>query len=291
LSYLFAAIAGPLIRSTEILLQVGGSMAIEFQCPKGHKLKSPEDRAGRPGKCPKCGAPFVVPSAEVAEGIRRAAGQEPANGSSSDVGRSTKSGKLPANAIVFLCPNGHRLNGPASLQGRAGQCPHCGVKFRIPALDEDEEPLEFAGSRSVDLETFGEESEDDVVEFPDLAGMADEPEPLEEIHIDVGDGSSPGGVRSAAAPPHRRSGGSNHPIKRLLERLWEEKRRGASIQIDLGDGEILSPQWYSPEFSQETHGLFATGDSGNGYTLVAVPWSAIRRIDVTHVEELAEDFE
>jgi hypothetical protein len=42
------------------------------------------------------------------------------------------------NTIVFLCPNGHRLNAPSRLQGQAGQCPHCGAKFLVPAMDDSE---------------------------------------------------------------------------------------------------------------------------------------------------------
>ena len=30
--------------------------------------------------------------------------------------------------IVFLCPNGHKLNAPRHMQGHAGKCPHSGAK-------------------------------------------------------------------------------------------------------------------------------------------------------------------
>lgn len=46
--------------------------------------------------------------------------------------------------IVFLCPNGHRLHGPVTLCGKAGQCPHCNSKFLVPSLEElTEEDLEI----------------------------------------------------------------------------------------------------------------------------------------------------
>jgi len=38
--------------------------------------------------------------------------------------------------IEFLCPNGHRIQCPDEQAGRAAKCPQCGVKFRIPALEE-----------------------------------------------------------------------------------------------------------------------------------------------------------
>ncbi|MGC4002606.1 MAG: hypothetical protein QM811_05465 [Pirellulales bacterium] len=50
-------------------------------------------------------------------------------------GGSSKIHKIPADHIVFLCPNGHKLNGPTKLAGRLGQCPHCHEKFEIPPLD------------------------------------------------------------------------------------------------------------------------------------------------------------
>ena len=37
---------------------------IEFLCPEGHKIRCPEERAGRPAKCPKCGVAFRIPTIE-----------------------------------------------------------------------------------------------------------------------------------------------------------------------------------------------------------------------------------
>ena len=36
-------------------------MPIRFQCPNGHSLKVGEDMAGKPGNCPQCQAPVMVP--------------------------------------------------------------------------------------------------------------------------------------------------------------------------------------------------------------------------------------
>ena len=63
--------------------------------------------------------------------------------------------------ITFLCPNGHKLSGPASLQGKPGQCPHCSSKFVIPDYSEfapDPDPADaedvsgVISSGEVDLE-------------------------------------------------------------------------------------------------------------------------------------------
>src|SRR4029078_7709140 len=37
-------------------------MSLDFRGPIGHKMLSPEDRAGRAAKCPRCSAPFRIPT-------------------------------------------------------------------------------------------------------------------------------------------------------------------------------------------------------------------------------------
>src|SRR5262249_40930250 len=113
-------------------------MPLEFLCPNGHRIVSPDDRAGREAKCPKCGVLLRVPSASGAVASRApGAGADAANMGNAD----GQNGPAAAdeNNIVFLCPNGHRLNGPARLQGQAGQCPHCGARFIVPMLSEMEQ--------------------------------------------------------------------------------------------------------------------------------------------------------
>jgi hypothetical protein len=40
---------------------------IEFLCPNNHKIRCPDDQAGRAAKCPKCGVKFLIPSDGAAE--------------------------------------------------------------------------------------------------------------------------------------------------------------------------------------------------------------------------------
>jgi hypothetical protein len=35
---------------------------IEFLCPNNHKIRCPDDQAGRAAKCPKCGVKFLIPT-------------------------------------------------------------------------------------------------------------------------------------------------------------------------------------------------------------------------------------
>src|SRR3982750_4891642 len=37
-------------------------MGVRFQCPNGHRLHVKADLAGQRGRCPECGARFIVPS-------------------------------------------------------------------------------------------------------------------------------------------------------------------------------------------------------------------------------------
>src|SRR5690606_3789560 len=103
---------------------------IQFACPNGHKLAASEERIGSDVTCPKCKATFPVPA--VGAGSSIAGGKR----SSSEESGATREEPKNEQMIVFLCPNNHKLNGPASLQGQPGQCPHCGAKFRIPMLED-----------------------------------------------------------------------------------------------------------------------------------------------------------
>ena len=116
---------------------------IEFLCPNGHRIRCPAEQAGRAAKCPRCGVKFRVPDAAdlaPSDVIGSDSGISPAEFTDSGI-----SDKKPPSSIgraereppiEFLCPNGHRLFGAASLQGKAGKCPECGSRFRIPMREE-----------------------------------------------------------------------------------------------------------------------------------------------------------
>src|SRR5436189_5203483 len=93
-------------------------MPIRFTCPRGHKMSAPDDKAGSMGKCPQCETIFEVP-------------RPPKSYNGLDV-------LMAEEVIEFYCPNEHYLRAPAKLQGKRGQCPHCGEKFVVPSLEEEE---------------------------------------------------------------------------------------------------------------------------------------------------------
>ena len=258
---------------------------IEFLCPNGHRIRCPQEQAGRAAKCPKCGVKFRIPESSEAP--------EPSAGDS-DISRPeiTDSGvyhSLPEGGprrasagepqIEFLCPNGHRLHGPASLQGRPGECPECGSRFRIPTYEDVSDEEEMEGEISV--------------------GRADGSGPTSQQHIDrneqdavLGDVEeiveSPEQV-PASARPQREGLAGGHPLARLFGKLWSEKPRGAAVELHLGGGETLRPEQFAPALSRSGYGVFAVREGSGTHTLTVVAWDSIVRVLVRGVAELPDE--
>jgi hypothetical protein len=238
---------------------------VKFLCPNGHQLNAPVDLVGKRGKCPKCGTAFVVPAPADDEPEPATSGSgkqlvESASGGSAprlDIkmgsGISAAGGSKPNDIFVFLCPNGHKLNGPPSLKGKLGQCPHCGAKFRIPE-DEPEEVVE--GAELVDEPPS---DTDPVEEIPADQLEIEEPEPPFEEGV--------------------------HPLAHIMGRLWLHKGAEGEIEILLPEGEIMQPEHFSPSLSVSEYGVFATRE-GRGYSFSVIPWANVRRVNVHKVDEL-----
>src|SRR4029079_2436042 len=176
---------------------------IKFLCPTGHPLNAPEKLSGKPGKCPRCGIAFLVP--QVSEAT--AAGQSGigAAGSGAAILPATGSGTnlIQAEEIFFfLCPNGHKLNGPPSLKGKPGQCPQCGARFLIPT---DEDIAAAEEEETVSDESYEEHSPGDTAIANGMAESGG-------IHGEVGverPPAGPSGRRFYVAPRLGRRNGGN----------------------------------------------------------------------------------
>lgn len=271
-------------------------MPIQLLCPNGHKLSCPDEQAGKAGKCPKCGIAFRVPvppppdepSSEATPGDDSSgpAGAAPSEGTiqfaaaaagsaaTPPAARAADSQPSPTDIVVFLCPNGHRLNGPRNMVGKAGQCPHCHSRFIIPDPDEieveeaddDEQPSAAIDRPDLQLEFFRPPSVDelpiiDVEELPDKASASKShlPEP---------------------PPPQQ------HPTAALLEQLWEYRLLGAKVELHLSDGKLLMPEGYAVKLSRGNHAVFAVREGSGACTLTAVSWESIARIVVRGVEDI-----
>jgi hypothetical protein len=178
--------------------------------------------------------------------------------------------------IVFLCPNGHRLNGPASLEGKAGQCPHCGVKFRVPSRDDPPEPDEeeptLAGSGS------GIQAVDTVEEIP-----GEEPTFNFQFEEPSRSGSSPSGM---SPPPSSNLASTRSTLADIFTRLWDERERGSVVELHLSSGQVLQPERFARDSSRKSYGVFAIRDADGTYTVTAVNWQSVSKVSVRHLAKL-----
>jgi hypothetical protein len=247
---------------------------IEFLCPNGHKIHCPAEQAGRAAKCPRCGVRFRIPDPaelDVSDSVGEDSGfsqPELTDSSVEEIPPAAQRGAVRQESqIEFLCPNGHQLHGPASLQGRPGECPDCGARFHIP--------------------TYWQPSEPEQVGQGPVAGPADRPgdsgvtlEPVVETIEPAGRepfGEGPKAGRLAAA---------GHPLARLFAKLWAEKPGGATVELHLGDGKTLVPDHFAKTLSGRSHGVFAVNEPDGTHTLTVVAWNGIAQVVVRGVDKL-----
>ena len=230
---------------------------VKFLCPSGHPLNAPLNLVGKAGKCPKCGTAFVVPAPEPddppmstpAGSGRLAAGSAPRLDIKMGSGIKGSGSQPNQDVFVFLCPNGHKLNGPNSLKGKLGQCPHCNSKFVIPGDDPD------------------------IVEGAELV---DEPPPETDAVEAIPSG------HLEAEPPFPEG---VHPLAHIVSRLWSHRGQTGELEILLPEGEIMHPEYFSPALSASDYGVFATRE-GLGYSFSVIPWANVRRVNVHKAEQL-----
>jgi hypothetical protein len=167
-----------------------------------------------------------------------------------DMSSESSSDDLGEDEIEFLCPNGHRLHGPSSLQGQPGQCPECGSRFRVPSYEE----VPDEGEETPEEQISVAKSDQDEISLED-----------EELEIREIDSSSLAG---------------------LFSRLWEEKRRGAIIELHSADGQTIVPEHFVEGLSTSTHGVLAVADPDGTYTLTVLAWDSVVRIQVRRLKTL-----
>jgi len=252
-------------------------MMIEFLCPNGHRIRCPAERAGQPAKCPKCGVRFRIPEPsdeDRSPDETRSTGAERTNGLASGKTQATTTAEPQ---IEFLCPNGHRLHGAASLQGRTGQCPECNSRFRIPSCDDVPADDEEEAEEEIGVVGAGCDTK---VTFDDTEPFA---------ASQASNGESEAAVTTAIRLEN--SGvlaTQSHvsPLAELLAKLFGEKNAEATVQLHLTSGETLTPNHFVKQASQGSHGLFAFDDSSGLFTLMLIAWQSIARIEIQGMKEL-----
>lgn len=224
--------------------------------------------------------PNKLPLDPLPESPTADAGGEKSEKSQSDIGKSgvvsgskigtesTKGSSKSANVFVFLCPNGHKLNGPPSLKGKAGQCPHCGARFVIPEDDVPEEDIPTGAVEEEEEVPAGEPVEDEVT--PEVADEEVVEAEVEELEPDP-----------EPIPP------GVHSLGYIVGRLWDHKSENTELEIFLQEGEIISPDHYAEILSTGEYGVFAHQEAEDNFSLSVIPWSAVRRVDLRQVKKLA----
>jgi hypothetical protein len=176
---------------------------------------------------------------------------------------------------MFLCPNGHKLNAPKSLQGHAGQCPHCKATFRIPMVDEATAAERAGGPSEIDEFAAFEKG---LLEASGDNGHA--AEGYDMLSAVLSDPPAAGGSligRNEAIPA------GAHPLARLVARLWSEREHGGIVELHLTGGALLVPEWFDMKLSHDSHGLFAVQAADGSVTMTIVAWDSVQRVVVRGV--------
>ena len=214
--------------------------------------------------------------------------------------------------IVFFCPNGDKIVVPAKLAGKRGLCTKCKVAVVIPIVGKpaaaepaiavelpDVEAAPTAEPEAVDVEATAGAEPEAVVAEPEAAAVPPPPNPSAEwtfvaeteashVGLDLGPSGGTEGAWAIPSPPEA-GGGAEHPAARLVARLWVERdHHGGIVELHLSGGSVILPEWYEPNWSRGTHGLFASQAVDGSVTLTAVAWDTIEKIVVRQVQGLPD---
>ena len=103
-------------------------MAIEFYCPGcGNLMRTPDETAGRKGRCPTCQLKVQIPAKSVASTTPESAVPRTVLAASA--------ADMSPQPIRFDCAScGKTLSIAAANAGKKGKCPHCGELMSIPMM-------------------------------------------------------------------------------------------------------------------------------------------------------------
>ena len=249
---------------------------------------------GRAARCPQCGVRFRVPDPAQAEPEAPSAPggvlPPPRVISVPPLPPSVRRGPPSGEQIIeFLCPNGHRLHGPASLQGRPGECPECGCRFRVPSYEKvaEDEPLgEGIRTGRADHQRDSSETVSGAVSPGDASAQVSARDTAPStVAADVPRSSGPPSPDSRTRPASDVPG---HPLAVVLSRLWPAKPSGAVVELHLRGGEVVAveelllPDWRLP------YAAFAARQPDGKFRLIVLAWDMVERVVIGGVEKLPD---
>lgn len=227
---------------------------------------------------------------------------------------ATSEPRRVGDKIVFFCPNGDKIVVPAKLAGKRGLCTKCKVPVVIPVVGKREgnEPEPVMALPDLQGEPVAEPEQEPAAAEPPAAPepeaqiaeteVAAVPSPAapaaewtfggdaEASHAGLAIGPPGNAEPGWAMPPLPDAGGGpEHPAARLVARLWVERdHHGGVVELHLAGGSVILPEWYEPNWSRGTHGLFASQAVDGSVTLTAVAWDTIEKIVVRQVQGLPD---
>jgi DNA-directed RNA polymerase subunit RPC12/RpoP len=257
---------------------------VEFLCPNGHKIRCQSEQAGRAAKCPRCGVKFRIPDAQELqspESVDSDASVSPPEFTDSGISgkKPGASDVVPAKEpqIEFLCPNGHRLHGPASLQGRPGECPDCSSRFRIPTYEDIS--AEEEAEQQISLGRADGRSDSD----PGAPTFDGAPFALE-THEEAPDAKEE--EEESMPTTISGKGGAGQSLAGLFVKLWGARPKDACVELQLRNGQKIVVDQFVPTLSQQSHGVFGVKALDGTFTLMAVAWDAVVCVQVRGLSEL-----
>ncbi|MEK6235284.1 MAG: hypothetical protein N2C14_11295, partial [Planctomycetales bacterium] len=77
----------------------------------------------------------------------------------------------------------------------------------------------------------------------------------------------------------------------LFDELWRRKQPGMKMELQLADGDEISPERYNPQLSRHSHGVFAIRNDADSFIVIAVAWESVRTITLKGIKKLPPGFE
>ncbi len=286
---------------------------IEFLCPNGHRIRCQAEQAGRAAKCPRCGVKFRIPDAadlnipEAGDSDSNVSLPEFTDSGFSDNKLASVGGGIQKEPqIEFLCPNNHRLFGPASLQGKPGECPECGSRFRIPTYDEGpgeeqtQEKVDFGQIEDIETPKAAATTEIKNIETPKAAATVE----IKDIETPKAAATVEAESRPASLSAKARTPPSDSPptisdpspagqsIAALFAQLWSLRSKDATVELRLRDGETIVPHQFLEKASrQNRNGVFVVKEADENLSLVVVAWDAVARATVRGLKEVPPEWD